>query len=417
MRDATSEPAATIGKPVAAGVWALDGLPLSLPDHDLAPLSGLVKDAELIGIGENWHTSGDQHATRNRLVRYLVEREGIRLVMLETPWLFATASTSYVAGQSADRAAASHAMFEVFSSTYMAELLDWLRAWNEGHPTDKVQYFGFDVQESSELSGALRKFIEAVDPLRKAELTDALAQCYCGGFDSLYACSQTPEAGLTGSNFPPARDLACRQGLDQLEKEMTLHEGAYAMASSAVTVARAKLGVRNLRAQQKSIISANIADAFEARDQGMHDSILSLREIHAPGKKAVVMAHNGHIAHNQEAAWLKANGYPRRRAMGALLRTTLGTKYRTVGQVAYETKINWGAQPDPKPNTRSDSLERLLHEKQLPYLLLDLHNNEFVKAGASFSFDPQGPIVEFVPSDTFDALVFLDTSAAMVKAP
>lgn len=411
----SAPPPPVLGKPIAKGVWALDGLSLTANASDLAPVHALVDGAEIVGIGESWHTTGTQHASRNRLIRYLVENEGFRLVMLETPWWVAQEATAYVAGRIDDVSRSTRSIFGVFASTAMQELFTWLREWNVRHPSDQVQFTGFDVQESAELGKGIRDFISRVAPSRQAELTGFMPSCYCGAANDSFTCV---DVNVPMEQFPAERDRTCQAGLDKLEAAFIHDEAQFAAASDPRSLAIMKLSLRNFRANQRCVAAMPSAEGFLARDRGMHDSVLGLRELYGPTAKAVLIAHNAHLDRSSENTWLTGQGVPHQRAMGAMLRASLGTKYRAIGQYSFETGINWGGQSQPKPNTNPDSLEKLLHDKGQPLMLLDLADNEFVPAGQKYSVDPQGErMVKFVPSNTFDALLYVDKSEPMVNAP
>src|SRR5690349_21451383 len=64
----------------ARAVSMLAGTDFELPDDDLAPLDGIVGDADVVGIGESVHTTGGEVRMRARLIRYLVEVLGFRAI-------------------------------------------------------------------------------------------------------------------------------------------------------------------------------------------------------------------------------------------------------------------------------------------------------------------------------------------------
>src|SRR5690554_351665 len=65
-------------------------------DADLKPLAEAVRDARLVGIGEATHGTSEFHLLRHRLVRYMVEHLGFRLLGIEAGWSDCLALNSYI---------------------------------------------------------------------------------------------------------------------------------------------------------------------------------------------------------------------------------------------------------------------------------------------------------------------------------
>src|SRR4051812_19887956 len=69
--------------------------------EDLAPLGAILKDADIVALGESTHMSGGYHRVRFRVIKYLVENFGVRAITFETPWRQALPATNYISkGQS-----------------------------------------------------------------------------------------------------------------------------------------------------------------------------------------------------------------------------------------------------------------------------------------------------------------------------
>ncbi len=85
---------------IEPGIYRIEGLGDSLPKDDLEPLAGIVGKAELVGLGEAVHTSGDFYRAKFRIFRYLVEELGFRVTFTH----------------SADRGSHSPASVEKFAS-------------------------------------------------------------------------------------------------------------------------------------------------------------------------------------------------------------------------------------------------------------------------------------------------------------
>ncbi len=209
-------------------MYLLDGLDVTTPDADLAVFEAVIGEAAVVGLGESRHCGGGYLEAKARLVRWLVETQGFRLVTIESPWVRARPATQFVAHGEGDAKAAMNSFFLAFHDRETEAMLAWLAGWNVAHPDDPVRFHGFDVQDSlPELLGVLRD-AGASEP--------QLAACAAGPctFDS-----DDPWVRLA------VRGVATRRALDAARVD---GRGAYS----------------------------------EVRDLGMADTLLAIRGIVAP---------------------------------------------------------------------------------------------------------------------------------------
>ncbi|MCA9491366.1 MAG: erythromycin esterase family protein [Myxococcales bacterium] len=295
----------------------LPGLDLATSDAALEPLTAIVGDAPLVGLGESKHCAGGYLEAKARVVRWLVEQEGFRIVALETPWVHARAAQRYVALGDGTSEDAMASVFGAFHDSSTARMFEWLRAWNEAHPEDPVHFVGFDVQD------------------RIAEL-------------EAVAASDEPAWS--------------------------------ALAEETLVVRRA---LEDLRGDELSV----------ARDEGMTDTLLALREILAPGARTVVMAHNAHL--------MRRGSETHFRNLGEHLSERLGDDYVAIGLVGQrvDSLCHAWALHDGRHELERELAERL----DTPAGLLELsdprwHEQRFDLGGWS----------SILVGEQYDALLYLD---------
>src|SRR5687768_2854314 len=156
------EPPPVAGLP--AGVYELAGVAPTLPTTDLAPFRQIVGTTRFVALGESTHASTGYYQAKARLVRFMVEEMGFRVVVWETPWLDAQIATEYVRSCTGTPEAALSGMFTVWRDTSVRDLLRWLCEYNRGHPGDPVTFFGFDIQEPWRSAPAVRAFVQRAAP-------------------------------------------------------------------------------------------------------------------------------------------------------------------------------------------------------------------------------------------------------------
>src|SRR5262245_53227425 len=73
------------GAGLPKGIDPLTAFDPSLPVGDLNPILTMIGNVANVALGESVHTSGGFEAMRARLVRFLVENGGFRVLAMETP--------------------------------------------------------------------------------------------------------------------------------------------------------------------------------------------------------------------------------------------------------------------------------------------------------------------------------------------
>ncbi len=391
------------GPELPTGLSAFAGVNASLPADDLAPLDALVGDAQLIGLGEAIHTSGGFYAFKEREIEHLVRDQGLRVFAMETPRTEAEALNRYIQhchGGATNVYEAMHHVFSVFADDHTQHLFEWLCAFNVAHPDDRVQFYGFDVQQPGDDAQALTSFFtDALGPDGAAPL---LAQ--------LSTCKQSNNATYdeAGGYLPYSTiDVhQCLAGLNAVDATLAQKRDALTSASNATQYALAVIAATSFRAFQNQVALAVQGDfdgSFQARDVGMFNVLRALRDLSFSNQRVVVWAHNAHLAMTHPAGRLN---------LGSQLAGSFGSNYAPVGLIAYRIGLNWpgigtGEQPLPAENT----LEAALHGFNAGAIIADPTAPMLARDGAPWVFAYGGGQV--VPAQQYRAIVYLDESPGM----
>jgi len=409
-----------VSREVAPGIHRLDGLDLDLPVDDLAPLEGMLGDAQVVALGESIHFSGGYHEVRARMIPYMVETMGMRVVAFEGPWGAAEGSRPYVERCEGElRDAMVGLYFSVWQSPQTAHTLEWLCDWNTAHPDDPVSFFGFDIQQPWHDGPWLRRWLADVHP-EPEELLAGLEPCVAGGVDTeaafwasddglAYAAGSVPIPGLS------ERTGACVEGLGAVGAWLDDHEAEAAAARSAddVTLARVALVAIEAAHVEFAVGTADVA-GWDARDAGMADVFELLWQERAGGQRAVIWAHNAHIVANGED--LRGSVYPAGWVdMGSILGDRLGENYAPIGFIASEVAWSWPGM-EGTGSARDGALERVLEELGEPWLLVDLPvasaDGSVISPGEAYQAGHPARAT-FVPADHYRGLVYLQSSPEM----
>jgi erythromycin esterase len=276
------------GDDAAAGLDA-HSYPLgsTRPDTEqLSPFEANAEDADIVGLGEATHGTRDLFELKGRLVRHLVAECGFRTVAVETDFVNTLALDEYVqqgTGTPAD--ALDDVILWVWKTEAIREIIEWLRAFNEGRPPeDRVRFHGVSLSAPSGPASRLRTYLERIDerPIPEQERLDRLAD------------EEIPDE--------PAREGFLDSGLvvaETLREYLDEHREEFVARSSRRKWTLARQACRHLEQncewnRLRLTTEGFDPEAFEQRDRYMAENVGWCLETD-PGDGVVVWAHNTHV--------------------------------------------------------------------------------------------------------------------------
>ncbi len=295
----------------AAGAAADDG--------DLEPFARIVGDARVVALGESTHGTSEFFRAKHRLTRFLVERLGFRVFLIEANQLAVERVNEYVKGGPGDAASAMRSMFRVWNTEEVRDLVEWMRARNARHPGDLVEFVGFDMQDPTLPIDSLRSLLVARDPALGRRVEELQADFR--------------EAWRAGP-YPQAADERRAAWMGDAEEAWRLVSeartrllGAATGPADSVAIEWAVQNANVVRQAARSAFTQELA----TRDSAMASNILWTLERRFPGARAVVWAHDAHISKGADAAYNYYGGG----SMGGVLSRALGEAYRAIGMLTY----------------------------------------------------------------------------------
>jgi erythromycin esterase len=389
------------------GIYTFDGYDHTLPTDDLAVFGALVGEAEVVGLGESVHTSGGYYRSKQRLFRFLVEELGFRAFAFESPWSDADLVKAYVETCEGDaRTAVVDGLFGVWACETVLEMVEWMCEYNQAHPDDPVTFWGFDIQQPWDDGPLLMSYVTA-NVENPGELIEGIERCNGATYESASAYDMDPDAMVVDEED----HAACLAALDSVESYFDDHEAELVAATSTEALAWARISLIGLRAWEGEIYYYfdDIERCVSARDEGMAEVFLAIKELRNPDDRVAIWAHNWHIVYHSDEMYPK-EGF----SMGSHLKQILGNDYFALGLIGYEVSVDW---PSVGTTTLSlptpSSVEARLHRLGYPYLFVDLG---YTGADAFLVPGQHYPMNDYwtVPGDQFGALLFLDVSPPMV---
>ena len=388
------------GESLPVGVARFDGTDVTLPTGDLAPLWRLVGDARIIGLGESIHTSGGFLATKQRVIRALIEERGVRALAMESPRDRARKLDGYLVSGACDRPAEdvlSEDLFEVFSDDHTYALMRWICERNAAAPGDPVRLFGFDIQQPDQDFEELRALLASAAPADAPALLAGIAGCATDYSIPLLA---------------PAY-ASCLQGLDVLDAWVPAHEAALVLAAGERTVRLFDIARVSFRAAQDQYFlqPTDFAASYQPRDLGMGAVFQAVLALDFPADvRVAVWAHNVHLAMHHDQV-VDSPYAPGAITFGTVVARAFGADYAAVALTGFAPGTNWPqidlVTDHTTYGTERGSVEVRLHNLGEPYLIVDPR--------AKLIGPDEQPLNEetVVPADQFTAIVYLDSSPPM----
>ncbi|HWL85864.1 MAG TPA: erythromycin esterase family protein, partial [Polyangiaceae bacterium] len=281
------------------------------PGHgfaDLALLRPIVEGARVVGLGEATHGTHEIFQLKHRVLEYLVSEMGFTAFAIEISLPEAFAIDDYVLSGRGDPEKLLAGQFvAVWQTEELCDLVRWMRAWNRTHAR-KVRFHGLDMRAGVRAAKDTLAYLARVDRAALS-LPAALALAPMADPVTSPEILRRPKPELAAR----AREVVAR--FDSLR-------AAYVARSSDESWWRSAMEARVLAQFLEWRAADDMAGRVRVREQSMAENVIRILEHEGPEARAVVWAHNAHIAGDPE-------GEPR--MMGVHLRAHLGAAYRAFG--------------------------------------------------------------------------------------
>ncbi len=359
--------------PNAFTTWAIEhAVPVhksgsALSSAMSATIEKAVGSARLVGLGESRHDTREQLKLKSWLVQHLIEDLGFRGFILEDSGSHVEALDQYLAtGQGNPRVLMnSLAGWYLWDTEEMLELIEWLRAFNvTSKPSERVRIFGIDI--TAPAHGVER----VITALKQAGINTGM-DAEALGLD----LSKGDFWPQTWERYAAASEERRRELLRNYAKllEITRTERAKIVAASSAEYYAAILWFAEVGQRGNEFFSAgDRLSGGVVRERGMALAALRILDQEMPGSKAVLWAHNLHVAKSAfRMSGLDEGSF---QPMGVRLGQELGADYVAVGAA-----FGSGAYPeDLPPGERifealsQDTMDGALMRVGEPEFLIDL---------------------------------------------
>jgi len=327
-------------------------------------------DRRVVLLGEASHGTGEFYRARAEITRRLIERHGFNIVAVEADWPDAAAIDRHVRHR--PQRGDAEPVFQRFPTwmwrnTEVAELVIWMRAFNEGRePAQRAGFHGLDMYNLRGSIAAVLEYLDKVDP----EAASAARERY-GCLTPWQKDPATYGRAVLTRGYDKCEAEVTRQLHELLQRRLEYagHDGDDFLdaAQNARLVAAAERYYR--------VMYYGGAESWNLRDTHMFETLEHLLEARGPQSKAIVWAHNSHIG---DARYTEMGQARDELNIGQLCRQRFGDDAALVGFGTHAGTVaaatDWDGDMEIKQvrPSRHDSIERLCHDSGVPRFLLDL---------------------------------------------
>ena len=309
---------------------------------EMKPLSAeyIPENISILSIGEAAHGCKEMQELKLSVFKEMVEKRGFTAFALEADYGECAEINRYIeGGEGSAEEMVQKFSFPIYHTKEMAELISWMREWNESAPEEKkVRFYGFDMQDPEGSYAFLKdyslshkltteeEFSKNLDCIKDENfgLNEKNAGEVIAFLDSLKEKTEKnseevqTERGNTADEQDATEKQASNDNQDSTEKKEFQERQDFLMELNTV--------------RQATETWLSKEDSSVLRDQDMEENVKKILEIEQKigSGKLVISAHDGHIQ--------KEN--PIYNSMGVLLTKDFGEAYYAIGTDVWKVTDN-----------------------------------------------------------------------------
>jgi erythromycin esterase-like protein len=366
----------------------------------------------VVALGETVHASSGFLKIQARLIRYLVEKHGLRLIVWENPPLRSLELARWIAACTKRKSPPPLDVLYLPTPSD-APLLEWICDFNLASPKEAIVFRGMDVWDRPWEHYSRLRTLAPSAAIERPLLADIEKRCPAyrssswSDIEVVLAQVQNDRHFLPKAEYEKCRaalssvlDAARQSGLEKQKKKDPAADDAFELAISASTLL-GWLGFYNYN-WSDDVLSWN------ARDEAQGRNTMLIMEKHGAAR-AIVAAHSSHVSHNRSRAdWW---GFGDIKSGIHFFAAMTKKQVFNIALTAYEAS---GAQGQWLLPTAANSLDKKLYDAKHAFAFftsdaafLSEHPRWWIQNQNAGNF---GNGVEIVPRDHFDAFIFLDRS-------
>jgi erythromycin esterase len=254
---------------------------------DMQPLKKLIGSAHLVSLGEATHGTREFFQLKHRMLEFLVSEMGFTIFAIEATMPESFDINEYILTGRGDPVKALAGIYVwPWDTKEVLEMIEWTRSYNaDPRHARKVKFYGFDVQSAVRAAKVTLAYLRRVDPQQAKGMEKELS-LLANPYTEPQFASLTKESKAAAAEAIRAVLASFDSNKKDYVKFGSADEWALARQHAQVLAQNIEMKCENLLSRVQE----------SARDRSMADNIRWILDHEGPDVKAVIWAHNGHVA-------------------------------------------------------------------------------------------------------------------------
>ncbi|TKC07336.1 erythromycin esterase family protein [Pedobacter frigoris] len=327
----------------------------SFDSTDTSEFSMLKKEIsgfKVIGLGEATHGTREFYLYKAKLIKYLVEHQGLRVLVFESDMVGMESINDYVlnkAGLTLEKAMSNYGLFDIYRTQEVADLIQWIKAFNLNQPADdRVIIAGMDANMPHHIASKILQS-KSLSPHLGQKLKEDLADI---------------------RSMPERRDF----GQAKKKYLLSIADRLAAIVQDKLTPDSLEIYSHYIHLLVQSLRMINLDDIQlnTQRDAHMAENVLWLLNKTTDKQTLAIWGHNGHICTD------KWRGY---KSTGMHLHRKLKSRYYALGLAVGEGYARLWDSRNAIPFHKAQ-LPAIQNTSQFEFVLKQLkYSNSFLPTG------------------------------------
>lgn len=275
----------------------------------------VAPDIKIVGLGEATHGNSELQTLKLDVFKALIEHNNCRIFAIEGDFGGSAKVNDYISGgPGTAKEAAAEIGFAIYKTQEMADLIEWMRNYNQTAPENKkLKFYGFDMQRYDNSKELLFNYLNKVNKQLSKQYSTLLSDL---NDQTVYTQNQIKvKVAVTK--------------VDALMKIMMASKNDFIAQSSEKEFAFALQCAQSIK-ENATLRSAGVHYA-NMRDQYMKDKIDWILNYEG-NQMLFITGHNGHIEKTSSSAGFTC--------MGERLAKSYGKAYYAIGTDFLESTFN-----------------------------------------------------------------------------
>ncbi|MGB5823387.1 MAG: erythromycin esterase family protein [Proteocatella sp.] len=244
---------------------------------EIASIS-VPENVKVVGLGEATHGNVEFQVQKLEVFKALVNNNGCRVFAIEGDFGGCRKVNEYISGaEGTVQDAIKEIGFEMYQTKEMAELIEWMREYNQkSQEKDRLRFYGFDMQRYDNNKEYLFKYLERVNP-------DMITQY------QLLLSDLNDDTVYTQNKELIKKSL---ENINLLIAEMQSNKESYVKISSEDEFSLALEFAESIK--ENAVMQNSGSNYSQIRDKYMSQKIKWISE-YEDGKMIFITGHNGHV--------------------------------------------------------------------------------------------------------------------------